>query len=92
MSETFFRVECAAFIKISGRWSVRGRAYADVSVGDMLVTSPDADQVFRVEQIMSYGRSTDLLSQMMTGTLILSGGDESFSFPAGSSLYKQDAH
>jgi len=88
MSEVSFRVECATFFEGSGRWSVQGRAYSDVSVGDTLFISPNADRTFQVEEIESYGRSTFLLSRMMTGTLILSGGDKNSHFQTGACIYK----
>ena len=88
MSQIRFRIERATFDKISERWTVQGRAHADVSVGDMLVLSPDAERSFRVEQIVTYGKSTDLLSRVMTGTLILSGGSEDSPFPKDCSLHK----
>ena len=92
MSDILFQVERATFDKISARWTVQGRAHADVSVGDMLVLSPDADRSFPVEQIVTYGKSTDLLSRVMTGTLIVSGGDEHLSFSTGCYLYRHDIH
>lgn len=72
MSECSFRIESALFIEKSGRWSLRGRAYADVRVGDVLSVSANSSQTWRVEEIETYGRKTDLLSLMMTGTLIVS--------------------
>lgn len=88
MSELSFRVECAMYVDWSARWVVQGRAYADVRVGDALLVRPDADHAFRVEEIQSYGRRTGLLSRMMTGTLILSGGDKDSLLRVGSYIYR----
>lgn len=66
------------------RWLVGGRAYSDISLGDCLVTSSLPNQELRVVKIATYGKSTDLLSTMMTGTLTLEGdfhmykGEKSF--------------
>jgi hypothetical protein len=52
---------------------VSGRAYADVRVGDMLSDAPAGPPRLLVTAIISYGKQTDLLSKMMTGTVHLKG-------------------
>ena len=57
----------------SRRWHIGGRAYSDISLGDSLVTSSSPSHGLRVVGIVTYGKSTGLLSTMMTGTLTLEG-------------------
>lgn len=76
MSECSFRIETAFFIEKLRRWALCGRAYADVRVGDALSASAHSSQAWRVEEIETYGRKTDLLSRMMTDTLIVSATGE----------------
>lgn len=54
-------------------WLISGRAYTSIALGDSLWTSRDDGVAVRVEDIVSYGRKTDLLSPMMTGTLVVVG-------------------
>ncbi len=49
-------------------WMLRGRAHADIRVGDVVFF---AAVRFVVESIHTYGRATDLLSTMMTGDLVV---------------------
>ena len=55
------------------RWSIAGRAYLDVNLGDTLDTSEEGASEVTVVGIIAYGKATDLLSKMMTGTLIVEG-------------------
>ena len=55
------------------KWLAGGRAYTDISLDDRLTTPRGGSDSLRVVGIVSYGRSTDLLSTMMTGTLTLEG-------------------
>ena len=57
----------------AGLWSVGGRAYVDITVGDILETAGTGGSKVKVVRIVTYGRTTDLLSKMMTGTLIVEG-------------------
>jgi len=54
-------------------WNASGRAYEDVHLGDVLADTPAGPGQLRVSGISTYGKPTDLLSRMMTGTLQLSG-------------------
>ncbi|WP_050725657.1 hypothetical protein [Vulgatibacter incomptus] len=56
-----------------GQWSVGGRAHLDVALGDVLETSVTGGGRVLVVGLATYGRTTDLLSKMMTGTLIVEG-------------------
>lgn len=76
MPECSFRIEDTFFIKNLGRWALRGRAYADVRVGDILTSSTHSGKIWRVEEIEAYGKKTNLISRMMTGILIASTADE----------------
>ena len=60
-----------------GRWSVGGRAYVDINLNDDLTLSGKDDLCVRVVGIVTYGKNTDLLSTMMTGTLLVEGDIES---------------
>jgi hypothetical protein len=55
------------------RWSVGGRAYVDINLNDRLTSSQEGGTELRVIGIVTYDRSTDLLSTMMTGTLLVEG-------------------
>lgn len=55
------------------RWSVGGRAYVDINLNDDLALSGKGDSRVRVVGIVTYGKNTDLLSTMMTGTLLVEG-------------------
>jgi hypothetical protein len=59
-----------------GRWSVGGRAYLDVAVGDVLETSSMGGATVKVVGIVTYRKTTDLLNAMMTGTLTVEGDIE----------------
>ena len=59
--------------KSPGSWLVDGRAYSDINLGDSLATSSSPYQELRVVGIVTYGKNTDMLSTMMTGTLALKG-------------------
>ncbi|MCC6975924.1 MAG: hypothetical protein IT322_18100 [Anaerolineae bacterium] len=59
-------------------WLVRGRAYQDIHIGDVLFTvntenTFEAEESFRVISIASYGYAIDTLYGMMTGDLTLRG-------------------
>ncbi|CAG0973842.1 hypothetical protein ARNL5_01910 [Anaerolineae bacterium] len=59
-------------------WLVRGRAYQDIHIGDVLFTvnpenTLEAAESFRVISITSYGYTIDTLYGMMTGDLTLHG-------------------
>ena len=68
-------------------WSVSGRAYEDVRLGDRLADTPAGPTRLRVVAIFSYGKPTDLLSKMMTGTLHLTG---QLSIPSSTDLYRDE--
>lgn len=57
-------------------WLARGRAWEDVSVGDVVcfdvLGEHGGEQTlrFRVVAIMTYGKETPMLSRIMTGDLI----------------------
>jgi hypothetical protein len=73
----------------SDEWVVAGRAYEDVKIGDLLSDSRDKTPCLRVVAIESYGRNTDLLSKMMTGSLYLVGSCELEAEPRGTNfLYR----
>ncbi len=55
------------------KWIIAGRAHADIRSSDSLASSWEGPPRLRVVGIVTYGRSTDLLSTMMTGTLTLDG-------------------
>ena len=57
----------------TGVWSVAGRAYVDIEVGDVLGTSEADGTRGKVVAIVTYGRGIDLLSAGMTGMLTLEG-------------------
>ncbi len=57
----------------SRKWLLGGRAYVDIKLRDTLTTSSARDQSLRVVEIVTYGKTTDLLSAMMTGRLTLEG-------------------
>ncbi|NOT09809.1 MAG: hypothetical protein HOP28_16575 [Gemmatimonadales bacterium] len=54
-------------------WQVAGRAYQDIHLHDVLATAAAPDEGLRVVRIVTYNKSTDLLSAMMTGTVTLHG-------------------
>ena len=55
------------------QWSVGGRAYVDINLNDHLAASREGENNLLVIGIVTYGKRTDLLSRMMTGTLIVEG-------------------
>lgn len=60
-------------------WLVRGRAYEEIRVGDVVyfcVAMPQADNRsigFNIVSIRTYGKDTPLLSGMWTGDIVLQG-------------------
>lgn len=52
---------------------VKGRAYIDIRVGDILYTkNNDKEKIScSIEKMSSYGRETEVLSSMMTGDVTL---------------------
>jgi hypothetical protein len=60
---------------------VKGRAYLDILVGDVLYGENVNEELieqcskFVVEKITSYGKETPILSSVMTGNLLLKGVD-----------------
>ncbi len=77
----------------AGKWEVDGRAYEDIYVGDVLVTDaalrPGAEQCprFTVLSITAYRRELPVLSQAVTGTLVL-GGEHGERLKEARMLYK----
>ncbi|MBP8805258.1 MAG: hypothetical protein KBG48_09520 [Kofleriaceae bacterium] len=59
-----------------GGWAVKGRAHLDVSVGDVLATcalGDDSGGRVKVAGLETYGRRVELLSKMMTGSIVVVG-------------------
>lgn len=74
-----FVVVTVAPLGAENQWLVRGRAYNDVQINDMLyLESVDAEigqesHAFKVERIVTYGTEVPELSRIMTGDLTLRG-------------------
>jgi|SRR5690606_3976560 len=83
-----FKIDDMGPVGADGRFVVRGRAYADVRVGELLSTSPGAEPSLRVEEIETYRVRTELLARMMTGSLVVSGGTEA-ALRAAVMLYRE---
>jgi hypothetical protein len=61
-------------------WRVKGRAYEDLKVGDVVTISEKSQgrtirelTQYVVDAISTYGKSVDTLNQMLTGELLLRG-------------------
>jgi hypothetical protein len=75
-----FEVVVAEPVEQSGiSWRVRGRAYEDIAIGDMLyldVTTSDLEGktlTFQLTSCRSYGKDLAELSGGMTGEIVLHG-------------------
>ncbi|MBD1930314.1 MULTISPECIES: hypothetical protein [Cyanophyceae] len=79
--EVVFRIE-AVISAEPNCWHVAGRAYANITVGDIVLAQLDpisnnGDFTYlTVIAISTYGRSIDRLDRMLTGMLTVKGSEE----------------
>ncbi|HWI64957.1 MAG TPA: hypothetical protein VNT75_24270 [Symbiobacteriaceae bacterium] len=61
------------------RMRLRGRAWLEVHLGDLLYTDQDgprgAQHAFIIERITTYGRNVDVLPEIWTGDIVVTGTD-----------------
>jgi hypothetical protein len=70
MSIEAFQVTAARKVG-PAQWVLSGRAYSDIGIGDRLQSAASGPAEFVVSEIVTYGKVTDLLSKMMTGSIKL---------------------
>lgn len=77
--DVFLVGKVEAVAQTQSDWLVRGRAYEEIHVGDVVyfdVATPKTDNgpiSFAIVSIRTYGKDTPLLSGMWTGEIVLRG-------------------